>query len=145
MKLTARVTKEFYKEQVDSFVLVSSDSDFWGLVEEIPEAKFLVMIEHHKSSAELRKVFDDRGIFYCFVDDFYTGMDDSLKKQAIFSELNSFLETKSFNAKKLLETVLVKTRIDMDAAEKNQFYEKHLKNMLLTVSKDGVVNLELKR
>ena len=145
VKLTARVTKEFYKEQVDSFVLVSSDSDFWGLVEEIPEAKFLVMIEHHKSSAELRRVLDDQGIFYCFVDDFYTGMDDSLKKQAIFSELNSFLETKSFNAKKLLETVLVKTRIDMDAAEKNQFYEKHLKNMLLTVSKDGVVNLELKR
>ena len=47
--------------------------------------------------------------------------------------------------KKLLETVLVKTRIDMDAAEKNRFYEKHLKNMLLTVSKEGVVNLELKR
>ena len=30
VKLTARVTKEFYKEQEESFVLVSSDSDFWG-------------------------------------------------------------------------------------------------------------------
>ena len=145
VKLAARVTKEFYKEQVDSFVLVSSDSDFWGLVEEIPEASFLVMIEHRKSSAELRKALDDRGIFYCFVDNFYTGMDDSLKKQAIFSELNSFLETKRFNAKELLEEVLVTTRINMDAAEKNQFYEKHLKNMQLTVSKDGTVKIELKR
>ena len=145
VKLTARVTKEFYRENVESFVLVSSDSDFWGLMEEIPEANFLVMIEHRKSSAELRKVLDEHNIFYCYADDFYTGMDDSLKKQAIFSELNAFLELKSFNAKYLLEEVLVSTRIEMDQAEKNRFYDKYLKNMQLRVSRDGIVTLDIKK
>ncbi len=145
VKLTARVTKEFYKEQVESFVLVSSDSDFWGLMEEIPEAKFLVMIEHRKSSAELRKVLDEHNIFYCYADDFYTGMDDSLKKQAIISELVAFLELKSFNAKDLLEDVLITTRIEMDQAEKNRFYDKYLKNMQLRVSRDGKVTLDIKK
>ncbi len=69
------------------------------------------MIEHRKSSAELRKVLDEHNIFYCYADDFYTGMDDSLKKQAIISELVAFLELKSFNAKDLLEDVLITTRI----------------------------------
>ena len=145
VKLTARVTKEFYKENVESFVLVSSDSDFWGLIEEIPEANFLVMIEHRKSSAELRKVLEEHKIFYCYADDFYTGMDDSLKKQAIFSELTAFLKLKSFNAKNLLEEVLVSTRIEMDQAEKNRFYDKHLKNMQLSVSRDGTVTLDIKK
>lgn len=145
VKLTARVTKEFYKENVESFVLVSSDSDFWGLIEEITEADFLVMIEHRKSSPELRRALEEHGIFYCYADDFYTGMDDSLKKKAIFSELNAFLETESFNAKELLDRVLVTTRIEMDQAEKKQFFDKHLKNMQLQVSKDGVVTIELKK
>ncbi len=145
VKLTARVTKEFYRGNVGSFILVSSDSDFWGLMEEIPEAKFLVMIEHRKSSAELRKVLEEHDIFYCYADAFYTGMDDSLKKQAIFSELTAYLDQKSFNAKELLENVLVTTRVEMDQAEKSRFYEKYLKNMQLRVSKDGMVTLEVKK
>ena len=145
VKLTARVTKEFYKENVESFVLVSSDSDFWGMIEEIPEAKFLVMIEHRKASPELKKVLDDHGIRYCYVDDFYTGMDDSLKKQAIFHELKSFLEGKSFNARKLLNEILVTTRIEMSPAEKQQFYDKHLKSMQLRILKDGKATIEFKK
>ena len=33
IKLTAGTCREYYKNQVDSFVLVSSDSDYWGLIE----------------------------------------------------------------------------------------------------------------
>ena len=31
IKLTARACQEHYQKQVDSFVIVSSDSDYWGL------------------------------------------------------------------------------------------------------------------
>ena len=30
IKLTARACQEHYQKQVDSFVIVSSDSDYWG-------------------------------------------------------------------------------------------------------------------
>ncbi len=145
VKLTARITKEFYKCSVESFVLVSSDSDFWGVMEEIPDAKFLVMIEHRKSSAELIKVFDEHNVFYCYADAFYTGMDDSLKKQAIFSEIEAFLDEKKFNAKDLLENVLITTRVEMDQAEKTRFYDKYLKNMQLRVSKEGEVTIDVRK
>lgn len=144
VKLTARVTKEFYKEQVDSFVLVSSDSDFWGLIEELSGAQFVVMIEHKKASPELKRVLEENSIFYCYTDDFYTGMEDALKRQALFAELSSILDTKQFNAMGILDEVLISTRIDMDQAEKQRFYEKHLKNMQLHISKDGNVRIELK-
>ncbi len=41
VKVAARTTKEFFSNGVDSFVLASSDSDYWGLMEELPEASFL--------------------------------------------------------------------------------------------------------
>ncbi|MCQ2427417.1 MAG: NYN domain-containing protein [Clostridia bacterium] len=145
VKLTSRVTREYYRNNVDSFLLVSSDSDFWGLIEEIPDANFIIMLEHRKASRELRRVLDENGIFYCFTDDFYTGMDDSLKKQAMYSEFDSFFEKFSFNAKELFEDVLIKTRIEMVDGEKNQFYEKHLKNLQITVDKNGDVKIGLKK
>ena len=37
-----------YKNDVDSFVIVSSDSDYWGLISSLPDAHFLVMIEREK-------------------------------------------------------------------------------------------------
>ena len=48
IKLTARACKEHYQNEVDSFVIVSSDSDYWGLISSMPDAGFLVMIEREK-------------------------------------------------------------------------------------------------
>ena len=145
VKLSARVAKEFYKNLVDSFILVSSDSDFWGLIEETPEAKFLIMIEHTKTSRELKRVLEESGIFYCYTDDFYTGMDDSLRMQAMFSEFNAFFESFRFNIKEEFDTVLKHTRVQMSESEKKQFFEKYLKKLQLSVEKDGNVRIELNR
>lgn len=145
VKLTSRVTREFYKHCVDSFVLVSSDSDFWGLIEELPDARFLVMLEHRKSSRELKKVLDESGIFYCYTDDFYTGLDNSLRMEAMLSEFNAFFDTHAFNVKELFEEVLTRTRVEMQDGEKSQFYDKYLRQLELKVEKNGDVRIQLKR
>ena len=44
IELTAMTCREHYRNLVDSFIIVSSDSDYWGLISTLPEAKFLVMI-----------------------------------------------------------------------------------------------------
>lgn len=145
VKLTSRVTREFYKHNVDSFVLVSSDSDFWGLIEELPDARFLVMLEHRKTSRELKRVLEEHGIFYCYTDDFYTGMDNSLRMEAMLSEFNAFFETRAFNVRELFEEVLTRTRVEMQDGEKSQFYDKYLRQLALTVEKNGDVKIQLKR
>lgn len=48
--LTARACQEHYQNHVDSFIIVSSDSDYWGLISSLPEARFLVMVEREKCS-----------------------------------------------------------------------------------------------
>ena len=45
IRLTARACQEYYENNVDSFIIVSSDSDYWGLISSLPKAQFLVMIE----------------------------------------------------------------------------------------------------
>ena len=46
--LAIRVTKEHYQNQSDAFIIVSSDSDFWPLVNALPEASFLFMMGKKK-------------------------------------------------------------------------------------------------
>lgn len=48
-------------------------------------------------------------------------------------------------AKELLDEALVETRINMDPAEKKQFYDRHVRNMSLSIAQDGTVRIELKR
>lgn len=50
IRLTAGACKEFYQNNVDSFILVSSDSDYWGLISSLPDARFLVMVERESVS-----------------------------------------------------------------------------------------------
>ena len=64
IKVATRTCQEFYTNGVDSFVLVSSDSDFWGLIEELPETNFFVMIQHQKSSYALKDALITSGIKY---------------------------------------------------------------------------------
>ncbi|ETP71626.1 Protein of unknown function DUF88 [Lachnospiraceae bacterium JC7] len=65
------MSEYIYSNDVDSFVLVSSDSDYWGLMEALPEANFLVMVEHEKCSYALKEELIQHGIFYCcYIDDF---------------------------------------------------------------------------
>lgn len=145
VKMSARVMKEFYTGAADSFAVVSSDSDFWGMMEELPQADFLVMLEHGKSSGELKRVLEEHEIFYCYTDDFYTGMDDSLKKQTMMAEFNALFAEKSLDLHRALHDVLAKTRIDMSSGEQQQYYDKFLKSLRLRIDGDGVACIEFKR
>lgn len=70
--LTARASKEHYQNKVDSFIIVSSDSDYWGLISVLNEAQFLVMVEREKCGPDMKRALVESGIFYCYIDDFYS-------------------------------------------------------------------------
>ena len=73
IRLTARACQEHYQNAVDSFIIVSSDSDYWGLISSLPDARFLVMIEREKCGPDMKSALMESGIFYCYIDDFYSG------------------------------------------------------------------------
>ena len=135
-----------YKNDVDSFVIVSSDSNYWGLISSLPDAHFLVMIEREKCGPDMKEALADSGIFYCYLDDFYSGNSEDIKKNALFKEMYRWIDNSvHLNVNDMFDAALRNTRIDMSPAERRQFYEKHIKHMTLQIDEDGNVGIELKR
>ncbi len=146
IELTAMTCREHYRNLVDSFIIVSSDSDYWGLISSLPEAKFLVMIEREKCGPDMKAALANSGIFYCYIDDFYTGDGEDLKKNALFNEIYRALdEALNLNVKDMLDDALLATRIEMSPAAKRQFFEKYIKRMSLAIDEYGNASLELRR
>lgn len=146
IKLAAGTCKEFYLNKTDSFVLVSSDSDYWGLIESIPEARFLVMVEHRKCSPAMKSALDKSGIFYCFIDDFYAGDGSEIKKDALLKAYAKGLRAAlDANMNDILSDALSVTRIAMSYDEKEAFLSHYVKNRILVeTDPSGHLRLSLK-
>ena len=146
IKLTAQTCLEHYRNNVDSFIIVSSDSDYWGLISSMPDARFLVMIEREKCGPDMKAAMANSGIFYCYIDDFYSGNSEDIKQNALFTELYRYLDNAlHLNVNEMLESAMKATRITMNPAERQRFYDKHIRQMQLVIDEEGNVSIELKR
>ncbi len=146
IKLTARACKEHYVNNVDSFIIVSSDSDYWGLISTLTEVRFLIMVEREKCSGRLKDALTNSGIFYCYIDDFYSGNIDNIKHGALFAEMTKYInDNVSLNINDMFSKALHATRVDFSPAEKNQFYNKYVKTLTMTIDDDGNVIIDFKR
>ena len=141
-----RACQEHYQNHVDSFIIVSSDSDYWGLISSLPEARFLVMVEREKCSHAMKQALAESGIFYCYIDDFYSGNADGIKMSALFKEMYRYLDHSiHLNVNDMFAEALRITRLTMTEAEKRQFYDKYIRPMHLVIDSEGNVSIELKR
>jgi hypothetical protein len=144
IRLTAETCREFFQNNIDSFILASSDSDYWGLISSIPEAHFLVLVEEDKCSPAIKKAMIDVGITHCYTDDFCTGNSDEIKLQAVLSEVKKLIgQEVQFNIDDILSEAYRLTRAEMSTGEKNQFYERYIKPMRLVIDKDKNVSIQL--
>ncbi len=146
IKVAARTCREYYENQVDSFVLVSSDSDYWGLLEELPEANFLIMVEHTKCSGALKEKLVSNGIFYCYIDSFYVEGGKEIRDAALNIELKRTFENElDLNLNEIMNEVLNRTRIRMSDSEKREYIKKNIKRKLtLDITDTGNVSLKYK-
>ncbi len=142
--IVQRVCKEVYINHVDSILFASSDSDFWALIESLPEANFLLMVERGKTSYLLKQALIERKIAFCHIDDFYTGDTYELKITAINDCIQGKLdELVNFNLQVLLDCVLQETRVTMSYKERDQFYNRLLRSIHLSISQCGDVSVAL--
>ena len=143
--LTARACKEHYKNDVDAFIIVSSDSDYWGLISSLPEARFLVMIEQEKCGPDMKDALVNSGIFYCYIDDFYSGNTEDLKHGALFREMHRYIKDHlQFNVNRMFDDAIRSTRVNMKESEKKQFYDRYIKTLKLAIDETGNISIEFK-
>lgn len=142
MALAVRTCQEVYQNNVDSVVLVSSDSDYWALIDNLHNVDFLVMAEKGKCGTSLREALEERDIYYCFIDDFCTHASYSIKTAAIKEYIQEVLDRQvQLNLQSLLEDALRETWLQMTPKEKEGFYNRYLKTLRINLDADG--NLKL--
>jgi len=84
------------------------------------------------------------GIFYCYIEDFYSGNSEAIKQQALFNEIYNYLDqVLHLNVNDMLSHALESTRIEMSTNEKQRFYDKHIRSMSVVIDDEGNVRLEL--
>lgn len=144
-KLIVRTCQEHYQNHVDSFIIVASDSDYWGLISSVPTARFLVMLESEKTGRDIKEIYDEHEIFYCYLDDFYTGNAEDIRQSALFTSLNrSLAECIRLNINTLMDDAIRDTRIQMTPAEREQFMRKYIKPMQLEIEENGDVSIRIR-
>ncbi len=144
IKMTAGVCKDYYENGISSFILVSSDSDYWGLISSLPKANFLVMYEYQKCGQAIKNALSERDIYYCSIDDFCTGNIEELKKAVLLSLLEKYLPDFLYlNAKELAKHIYEEARIEASEKEIQNFYNKYIKTLRLKIAEDGTPKIEI--
>lgn len=133
--LSSVVCKEHYANGVNSVMLFSSDSDYWGLASTLPNVKFFVMVEEGACSEQYKESLERKGIQYCCIDDFYSGDSDSIKNAALITSISNSL--KSVNLYKLLDDAIASARMALSPAERANFIEKYISGASIKVGSDG--------
>ena len=143
--LTARACQEHYQNNVDAFIIVSSDSDYWGLISSLPMAKFFVMIERDNCGPDLKNALVSRGINYCYIDDFYSGNIDDIKQSALFGTMRKYIDDNvHLNIREMFAEAIRSTRIEMSEDEEYRFFNKYVRTINMRIDQDGNVIIEFR-
>lgn len=144
MKMATGITASHYNEKIESFILVSSDSDFWGVISSLPTAKFLVLLEREKFSDNLKKKYKEESILFCFLDDFCDGNIQNFKNTVLREELRSYMNEKMMiNVNDLVYEIFSSVRLEAKETEKENFLKYVVKKMTLYIDKDGYLKIRV--
>ena len=97
----------------------------------------MVMVERDACGSDLKNALSNSNIYYCYLDDIYTGGEEELKFAALRTEIQRRLEPFTFNIHDMLAESIRTTRASMSGAEQARFLEKYLHRLTLEVSADG--------
>lgn len=145
IKVSTGVCREFYRNDVSSFILLSSDSDYWGLISSLPEAEFLVVVEWEKCGQAIKRALETSEIYYCSLDDFCSGNIEEFKRAVLISALKERLpDLLTYNGKGLARMLFEQSRIEASDTEIMNFYQKYIRTITLKADLEGNFSLEVK-
>lgn len=134
VRMTASVVTDFYRNGVTSFIIVSSDSDYWGLIESLPDANFLVMYEYEKCGSAIKNALTQHGIYYCSIDDFCSAGTEDMKRAVLFAELEKHLPTLiGENPLELTHKLYEESKVTATKKEMENFCNRYVKTLKLKI------------
>lgn len=144
IRMTAGVCAEYYKGNADSFILFSSDSDFWGLISSLPEAKFIVLYQAESVGKAIKEVWKAHNIKHYDIDDFCQENSRQFKKAVLGDLLSSKLSKIQIgNAKEMAQEIFRISKIPLNEKEKKEFYEKFIRKITVDIRENGDFYLKI--
>ena len=144
IRMAVGVSVVYYRDNIDSFILCSSDSDFWRLISSIPDARFLVIYENAKCGQAIKEALTTRNIFHCSLDDFYTAnageLEQVVLKKILMQHLSNIIGE---NAWELTKQIYADAFIEVTEKDIERFYEKYIKRLRLKIDKEGIFYIAL--
>ena len=139
IQLSTGACKAYYEDKIKDFILVSSDSDFFGLINSLPLCNFQVAVEKDNVSDQVLDAMDDIETAYCYMDDFYSGSLEPLYEAALKLEINDFLSTKTtIQLHKLFASAAKNARIDISDKELEVYLSKYAKSIHIERNADNL-------
>ncbi len=137
--LIAGVSRAVYKENADSIILASSDSDFWSVIKSVHDARFMVMAQREKCGNTFKNILRENNILYCYVDSFKTLESNAFFKMVFRKELEQQLAAgfSLGNAYELFRNTLTNSRAEISPAESEIIFDKYIKGLTLKVDTNG--------
>lgn len=123
LRMVAKTCEEFYKNQVSHFILASSDSDIWALINSLPDAEILVLAEKCKCGDVLIEALTQNNIKRVFMEDVSQDttdlMDRIMHRQIDTMMSKNFIDVRRVvvNAAQKLNLFLEKETIDKYTSE----------------------------
>ena len=150
------MTIKFYRETaaakaegrpIDSAVIISSDCDFWPLIELTPEMNFLVMLEYDNCSQDYYQRLQNNDIPFFYIDEYFMAGNVEMKTEIVLQEVIREIEEgflSKINLYSVMNRALVKLDLRMTDAELSQFFDKYIGVMNISFAKNGSAVLQNK-
>lgn len=144
MSLAIGVCKEFYENQISSFILLSSDSDYWSLISAMPDARFLVVLEEDHTSEKMLDALESSQIPYCWLNDFCIGFAQELKERALKTEVARRLESACrINLPNMIDSASATIWAHFTDTEKSQILNDYRQSLRAEMDGQGNITLVL--
>ena len=145
IKMAVSVSKDYYENGISSFLLFSSDSDYWALISSMPQTRFLVMYEYDKCGSAILAAMDEHDVAHCAIDDFCSVYAGDLKKLVLLGELRTRLPNiLGLKPLDVAYDIYEATKITGTKQDIENFCEKYIKTLKLQVGGDGTLELAIR-
>ena len=150
------MTIKFYREiaaakaegkPIDSAVIISSDCDFWPLIELTPEMNFLVMLEYDNCSQAYFQRLQSNEIPFFYIDEYFMAGNVELKTESVLQEVIRDIEEgylSKINLFSIINRALLKLDLKMTDQETSQFFDRYISEMSISFAKNGSAVLQNK-
>ena len=132
MTLAMRTSREVYTNGVDAVILASSDSDYWAMINQLDNTRFLVMLERSKTGQAITDTLAAHEIPFCFIDDFCAGASYGIKTRTLIDGIQSRIDgvlagriPEEINVRRFMNETLEYSWIKMTDKEKEAFYTRY--------------------